>query len=174
MALESAILLFYRSEFERLKIKPQQNGVALQRCAWMIQETLKMYEENTDLSKINRWIGFVQGVLWKEGIYNIDELRGHITAAKAFDFLHVLFLHSGLKGWELESGDPTNFTPTTPITFIYKAELQFIQRAIFTLDAKDNVYLSINDRPALTHVHISCVRFLYDKGKESAQDPLAS
>lgn len=27
--------------------------------------------------KMNRWIGFIQGVLWVEGIYLIDEMGGH-------------------------------------------------------------------------------------------------
>ena len=28
-------------------------------------------------SKIHRWIGFIQGVLWVEGIYTIDEMGEH-------------------------------------------------------------------------------------------------
>src|SRR5208282_2875827 len=78
---ESKILDFYRSEFVRLKVKPQRSGVALQHAAWMIEECLVMKFPD-DMYKINRWIGFVQGVLWKEGIYTIDQMREHVTTAK--------------------------------------------------------------------------------------------
>jgi len=82
MTPESKILDFYRSEFVRLKVKPQRSGVALQHAAWMIEECLVMKFPD-DMYKINRWIGFVQGVLWKEGIYTIDQMREHVTTAKA-------------------------------------------------------------------------------------------
>lgn len=174
MMPEIALLRFYRSEFERLKVGSRKGGVALEHCAWMIEEALKMYTEGVDLSKINRWIGFVRGVCWKEGIYSIDDLRSHVIASKAqehgtyvmsrpFDFFHVLFLHSGLKGWEVESGDPENFLLGAPVTFVQRADPQFIQRAIFTLDAKNNVVLTINDRVAIRKAHIAYVRFLYAK-----------
>lgn len=29
--------------------------------------------------KAHRWLGFVQGVLWTQGIYTIDELRAHVS-----------------------------------------------------------------------------------------------
>jgi len=86
---EKKILEFYFEEFERLKIKAVRGGVALQHCAWMIDECFRMlfHAHNTSaepevLNKINRWIGFVQGVLWKEGIYTIDQMREHVTEAK--------------------------------------------------------------------------------------------
>jgi len=93
---EKRIIEFYHEEFERLKIKPMRGGVALQHCAWMIEECFKMLFEahNTSvesetLTKINRWVGFVQGVLWKEGIYTIDQLREHVTTAKEAELAHA-------------------------------------------------------------------------------------
>jgi len=35
-----------------------------------------------DDGKVNRWLGFVQGVLSALGMYTIDELRDHVTEAK--------------------------------------------------------------------------------------------
>jgi len=86
MTPEYGILTFYRSEFVRLKIEARRGGVALQHCAWMIEECLTMLTVPTQdrevFFKVNRWIGFVQGVLWKEGIYTVDQLREHVTIAK--------------------------------------------------------------------------------------------
>lgn len=30
-----------------------------------------------DFPKLNRWLGFMQGVLWAHGIYSLDDLRTH-------------------------------------------------------------------------------------------------
>ena len=30
-----------------------------------------------DWEKANRWLGFIQGVLWLHGDYTLDQLRGH-------------------------------------------------------------------------------------------------
>ena len=35
---------------------------------------MKQFE---DVEKAHRWLGFVQGVLWAEGIFTIDEMREH-------------------------------------------------------------------------------------------------
>jgi hypothetical protein len=35
--------------------------------------------------KINRWVGFVQGVLWKEGLFTIDQMREHVALAHAVE-----------------------------------------------------------------------------------------
>jgi len=35
-----------------------------------------------DLSKVNRWIGFVQGTLCACGLFSIDQMRAHVTEAK--------------------------------------------------------------------------------------------
>ena len=83
MTQEIRILKFYRSEFLRLKITPKRGGVALQHAAWMIEESLAMFVQAEDICKINRWIGFVQGVLWQQGIFTIDQMREHVTVAKA-------------------------------------------------------------------------------------------
>ena len=80
--MEQTLLTFYRAEFVRLGIKPQRGGVALQHAAWMIEEC-NNFVNSADVGKINRWLGFVQGVLWKEGIFTIDQMRDHVIVAKA-------------------------------------------------------------------------------------------
>ena|SRR5271154_322649 len=86
MMPENTILEFYQSEFKRINVKPQRGGVALQHAAWMVEECLIFGNPKdfllVDLAKVNRWIGFIQGVLWKEGIYTIDQLRQHVVNAK--------------------------------------------------------------------------------------------
>lgn len=90
--MEANLLKFYRSEFVRLGIKAQRGGVSLQHAAWMVEESLGTLElsqkwetlfTQEDLTKVNRWIGFIQGVFWKEGIYTINDLRAHVIEAKA-------------------------------------------------------------------------------------------
>jgi hypothetical protein len=34
-------------------------------------------EDEAQWEKANRWLGFIQGVLWCEGVYTIDEMREH-------------------------------------------------------------------------------------------------
>ena len=44
----------------------------------MLSEMLNM----TDAGKLNRWLGFVQGVLFDLDFYSINELREHVTGAR--------------------------------------------------------------------------------------------
>lgn len=46
---------------------------------WMCQEVLKMLEEPDPkiLEKANRWLGFIQAILWCNGEFSIDEMRTH-------------------------------------------------------------------------------------------------
>lgn len=42
----------------------------------MIPLTIQFASDNR-LEKAFRWLGFMQGVLWAEGVYAIDELKNH-------------------------------------------------------------------------------------------------
>ena len=45
-------------------------------AVWMCYEVLAMLRsEVPDLNKINRWVGFIQCILWVTGTYTIDEMR---------------------------------------------------------------------------------------------------
>ena len=35
-----------------------------------------------DEDKANRWVGFMQGVLWAERIFDLESLKAHVKAAK--------------------------------------------------------------------------------------------
>jgi hypothetical protein len=50
--------------------------IELEHLQYMIE---KMTDKKSDFSeaKTNRWLGFIQGVLWHHRIYTIDEMRAH-------------------------------------------------------------------------------------------------
>lgn len=43
---------------------------------WMLNEIPNMINNPNKLEKLNRWIGFIQGVLWSKGYYTIEDMRG--------------------------------------------------------------------------------------------------
>jgi len=45
-------------------------------CLGMLDRMLEFIEEGR-IEKTFRWLGFVQGCLWAEGIYTLEDLRGH-------------------------------------------------------------------------------------------------
>jgi hypothetical protein len=53
------------------------NDYDMNHIRWMVSEIVRMVEIPCKLEKVNRWIGFVQGVLWIRGYYSIDEMKGH-------------------------------------------------------------------------------------------------
>jgi len=64
------------------------DGPTLRHAAWMVEEMIEHIEENLqwnaqpDLPKVNRWIGFIQGVMWMSGFRTVDELRNDVIEAK--------------------------------------------------------------------------------------------
>lgn len=46
---------------------------------------LEQMKTETDESKLNRWLGFVQGALWFDYIYSINDLREHVNSCKFDD-----------------------------------------------------------------------------------------
>ena len=49
----------------------------LSHIRWMLHEMSGMDHVDHEHTKFHRWLGFVQGALWSEGIYSIDEMREH-------------------------------------------------------------------------------------------------
>jgi hypothetical protein len=45
--------------------------------AWMCSESIKFVQKG-DVEKAHRWLGFIQGVLWKEGAFTLNDLREHV------------------------------------------------------------------------------------------------
>ncbi len=35
------------------------------------------FVNNGRIGKANRWLGFIQGVLWAKGIYTVDKMKDH-------------------------------------------------------------------------------------------------
>lgn len=78
------------------------------------------------IEKAQRWLGFIQGVLWSSGFYSIDELRNHSTSSQSLlDELKELMLR------ELE-GEPPATPPATPPAA--KSETRDIQALLVELD----------------------------------------
>jgi hypothetical protein len=51
---------------------------ALEYVMAMLQGMREMLDEGSENhEKLNRWLGFVQGVLWVEGVYTLSEMRRH-------------------------------------------------------------------------------------------------
>lgn len=66
---------------------PNNFVTRIRHCQWMCDEMLmslkgKPIEATHDSLKINRWIGFIQGVLWSEGVSTIDQLRQDVLSQK--------------------------------------------------------------------------------------------
>jgi hypothetical protein len=61
------------------------DNIALGHVLWMFKFIGDRAEANYEghIGKINRWLGFVQGALWRLGIYSIDELRAHNSTPPA-------------------------------------------------------------------------------------------
>lgn len=51
------------------------NKHMLNHICWMCQEAQQYVTENSE--KTNRWLGFIQGVIWTSGIFTIDDMRDH-------------------------------------------------------------------------------------------------
>lgn len=56
---------------------PPLHGDAMRHAHWMCSELSRMALDPANRDKVNRWLGFVQGVLWVTGLYSINEMREH-------------------------------------------------------------------------------------------------
>lgn len=43
-------------------------------CKWMLNE-IPHYIEINKIEKVMRWLGFIQGVLWSNDIFSIDDMK---------------------------------------------------------------------------------------------------
>ncbi|HET8962962.1 MAG TPA: hypothetical protein VFM99_03645 [Chitinophagales bacterium] len=79
------IIKVYQILFDDLQIEPlelphrttlQEPEDALSHCCAMLPKIAALIEEQR-IEKAFRWLGFVQGVLWATGQYNLNSLKGH-------------------------------------------------------------------------------------------------
>lgn len=48
----------------------------LSHAAWMAEQAIAFVDEGRK-EKANRWLGFVQGILWSTGFYTIYDMKNH-------------------------------------------------------------------------------------------------
>ena len=65
----------YRNSQEFSYHKNIKTGITIKHCYNMLDKIDEFAE--IDIEKAFRWLGFVQGCLWSENIYSIDDLRYH-------------------------------------------------------------------------------------------------
>jgi hypothetical protein len=56
--------------------------------SWKIPKVNEMIEKMRDMDdelKLNRWVGFIQGILWKDGIYTVDNMRHQVIKVLSKD-----------------------------------------------------------------------------------------
>jgi len=78
-------LAIYGKKFEELGIKkarsqrntiPKSDNDFLAHCYGMFDEMEAFLKEGR-MDKVFRWLGFIQGCLWRSGIYTVEELKNH-------------------------------------------------------------------------------------------------
>lgn len=86
LATERKLIDFYERvlPFPAVRLDGSESGDCLkisermQHVRWMLAEMKSM----NDPAKLNRWIGFLQGVLFTSGFCTIEELRQHVIEAR--------------------------------------------------------------------------------------------
>jgi hypothetical protein len=79
------VALLYLTKLRDMGVQPVKHDlitphstatVKLEHTAWMCQKIVD-YVGGDFREKASRWLGFVQCMLWDQGIYSVDELRQH-------------------------------------------------------------------------------------------------
>jgi len=79
------VIAIYRKKFEEMGIPkrrfphgslPKSDNDFLAHCHGILDEMEKFIQENR-MEKVFRWLGFIQGCLWRAGIYTVEELKNH-------------------------------------------------------------------------------------------------
>jgi hypothetical protein len=65
----------------RYDVMPQLKGEMPSKIKHLCEMADKM-QDMDDMEKACRWLGFMQGVLWTEDVFTIDDLREHNTGGK--------------------------------------------------------------------------------------------
>ena len=78
-------LTIYRKKFEELGVSkkefphnllPESDHDFLAHCHMMLDQ-MEIFVQEGRMDKVFRWLGFIQGCLWKTGIYTIEEMKNH-------------------------------------------------------------------------------------------------
>lgn len=68
--------VFGQEVFPDDEINPSKTQ-ALRHGQWMIGQMLALLENPDKKEEVQKWLGFIQGILWCCGIYSIAKLREH-------------------------------------------------------------------------------------------------
>jgi len=71
---EIPVLKFLDSEHPYSNLYSDKQAIT--HCHWMLEE-IEKFLDNKRTEKAHRWLGFIQGVLWKSNKYTITELANH-------------------------------------------------------------------------------------------------
>jgi hypothetical protein len=81
------VLAIYREKLSKIvaPMRDSDGGTRMQHLLWMCNTVDHFIDSSigipnvpgNDWEKMNRWFGFIQGVLWCEGFFTIDEMREH-------------------------------------------------------------------------------------------------
>ena len=79
------VLALYQRKFEELGVPKQQfphnelpktDGDFLAHCHGMLDE-IEVFIQEERMEKVFRWLGFIQGCLWRIGVYTVEEMKNH-------------------------------------------------------------------------------------------------
>ena len=70
--------VFGKEIFSADSLHPSQHQ-SLLHAKWMIEQALLFLENPEKKQQTQRWLGFLQGILWCCGVYTINQLRDHTT-----------------------------------------------------------------------------------------------
>lgn len=67
----------YGGELRSRNVIAERDGTTpMQHAAWMLDE-MGEWDIEEKWEKVNRWLGFVQGILWMTGVYTIPQMADH-------------------------------------------------------------------------------------------------
>lgn len=76
MSMTNKKILEILAQYEVDANEHSKNHIAFRHILRMIPQIRVFLDENRR-EKVMRWLGFIQGILWNQGIYMIDELKDH-------------------------------------------------------------------------------------------------
>ena len=85
------VLCLYDETIEHRAKVEAKKGSGLAHVRWMCQEVQRLAADemitppDSRVEKIHRWLGFIQGSLWSDNIFTIDEMREHNRNGKEKD-----------------------------------------------------------------------------------------
>lgn len=70
------VINLYKKELDDVLSKTASIEEELEHCQTMLPQMEEFIKEDR-MDKVFRWLGFIQGVLWCQGVFEIDEMKNH-------------------------------------------------------------------------------------------------